>query len=113
MTDAMPFEEQIRKILAARSFQRMGTADENFAPSAVLLLLLQTEKGAHVLFTKRSDEVPHHKGEISFPGGRREPGDPARDPRPSSGGSEGTRRPPGAVDSGGHHDPPPAAPLTR
>ncbi|MBI4279212.1 MAG: CoA pyrophosphatase [Armatimonadetes bacterium] len=29
----------------------------------------------YVLLTKRTDEVEHHKGQISFPGGAREPGD--------------------------------------
>jgi 8-oxo-dGTP pyrophosphatase MutT (NUDIX family) len=29
----------------------------------------------HLLFIRRSDQVRHHKGEISFPGGSREPRD--------------------------------------
>jgi len=35
----------------------------------VLVPLFQKGSRYHVLFTKRTDRVKHHKGEISFPGG--------------------------------------------
>ena len=44
-------------------------------PAAVLLLLEETEVGLRVLLQRRSDVVEHHKGEISFPGGARDPED--------------------------------------
>ncbi|MBW2172895.1 MAG: CoA pyrophosphatase [Deltaproteobacteria bacterium] len=44
-------------------------------PAAVLLLLFERDGECHVLFTKRSDKVAHHKGEISFPGGTVDPDD--------------------------------------
>lgn len=43
--------------------------------AAVLVPLFVKERALHVLFTVRTDEVPHHKGQISFPGGGREPRD--------------------------------------
>lgn len=45
------------------------------APVAVLILLVPHASGPHVVFTVRSQEVEHHKGEISFPGGMQDAGD--------------------------------------
>ncbi len=41
-------------------------------PAAVLLLLYDRDDGTHLLFQKRSQQVEHHKGQISFPGGARD-----------------------------------------
>ena len=38
-------------------------------PAAVLIPLFVREKALWTLFTKRTDLVEHHKGQISFPGG--------------------------------------------
>lgn len=43
--------------------------------SAVLLLLADGPDGAEVLLTRRSMQMRNHKGEISFPGGRCDPGE--------------------------------------
>lgn len=40
--------------------------------AAVLIPLFFKEDHAHILFTKRTDNVEHHKGQISFPGGMRD-----------------------------------------
>jgi 8-oxo-dGTP pyrophosphatase MutT (NUDIX family) len=40
--------------------------------AAVLLPLVNDQTGWHILFTKRTDTLPHHKGQISFPGGMAE-----------------------------------------
>jgi 8-oxo-dGTP pyrophosphatase MutT (NUDIX family) len=48
-----------------------------FRPAAVLVALLDRTGGPTVLFTRRTESVPSHKGEISFPGGAREPGEDA------------------------------------
>ena len=45
------------------------------APAAVLLTLYGVEGDFHVVLQKRSQQVEHHKGEISFPGGMADPGD--------------------------------------
>lgn len=43
-----------------------------FKPAAVVLPLFEKDNQLHVILTKRSDDVAHHKGQICFPGGRRE-----------------------------------------
>ncbi len=44
-------------------------------PSAVLVLLYPDGPGLRVLLTRRADDLDHHKGQISFPGGSCDPGD--------------------------------------
>jgi len=44
-------------------------------PAAVLIPLYVREKALWTLFTKRTDMVEHHKGQISFPGGGRSDAD--------------------------------------
>ena len=44
-------------------------------PAAVLVPLVNRPQGIQVLFTQRSANLPDHPGQISFPGGRVEPGD--------------------------------------
>lgn len=43
--------------------------------SAVLLVLADGPEGAEVLLTRRSQKMRSHKGEMSFPGGRCDPGE--------------------------------------
>lgn len=43
--------------------------------SAVLIVLADGDAGPEVLLTRRSWELRNHKGEISFPGGRMDPGE--------------------------------------
>ncbi|HMK51065.1 MAG TPA: CoA pyrophosphatase, partial [Thermodesulfobacteriota bacterium] len=61
------FIEQIRKKLSSR--QRKVIEHPPFSHAAVLVPLFQKDGDCHLLFTKRSEEVKYHKGEISFPGG--------------------------------------------
>jgi len=43
---------------------------------AAVLVPLHVKRGVlHAVFTERHHELPRHAGEISFPGGRRDPGD--------------------------------------
>jgi 8-oxo-dGTP pyrophosphatase MutT (NUDIX family) len=46
-------------------------------PAAVLVPLVNRPQGLNVLLTQRSADLPDHPGQISFPGGRVEPGDPS------------------------------------
>lgn len=43
--------------------------------SAVLVPVITRGDGAHLLFTKRADDLGEHPGQMSFPGGGREPQD--------------------------------------
>jgi 8-oxo-dGTP pyrophosphatase MutT (NUDIX family) len=61
------FVDQIRKILSSR--KRRIIEHPPFSHAAVLVPLFKKGEGCHLLFTKRSDQVKYHKGEISFPGG--------------------------------------------
>jgi 8-oxo-dGTP pyrophosphatase MutT (NUDIX family) len=45
-------------------------------PAAVLIPIVNRPDGLTMLFTQRSDTLPDHPGQISFPGGRQEPEDP-------------------------------------
>jgi peroxisomal coenzyme A diphosphatase NUDT7 len=47
--------------------------------SAVLVALHEGAAGAEVILTRRSRHLRSHRGEISFPGGRIEPGETAED----------------------------------
>ena len=65
--------EIIRQALAQRVVERVdGTG---MIPAAVMILLYRKEGEYCILLNKRSEEVEHHKGEISFPGGARDPED--------------------------------------
>ena len=46
-----------------------------FTPAAVLILLYPIEDKWHFFLTKRTDNVEHHKGQISLPGGMVEKGE--------------------------------------
>jgi 8-oxo-dGTP pyrophosphatase MutT (NUDIX family) len=54
------------------------TLDRSDLVSAAVLLPVTDRGGPHVLFTKKSDAVPHHKGQFSFPGGVCEERDASR-----------------------------------
>ena len=67
------FIDRIRNILGAR--ERRVIEHLPFAHAAVLVPLFRKGKDCHLLFTKRTDTVRYHKGEISFPGGVFDEGD--------------------------------------
>ena len=47
----------------------------NLKPAGVLIPIVERASGLFVLLTRRSSELKHHAGQISFPGGRMEPQD--------------------------------------
>jgi 8-oxo-dGTP pyrophosphatase MutT (NUDIX family) len=61
------FIDRIRNILSSR--ERRVIEHPPFSHAAVLVPLFKKGEDCHLLFTKRSDQVKYHKGEISFPGG--------------------------------------------
>jgi 8-oxo-dGTP pyrophosphatase MutT (NUDIX family) len=48
------------------------TGSESIA-AAVLVAAFDGPDGARIVFTKRPDTMPNHRGEISFPGGKHDP----------------------------------------
>lgn len=66
--------EHIRARLA--TYQPQHIADDTLARAAILLPLYEKDGDTHVIFTKRSELVEHHKGQISFPGGAYDATDP-------------------------------------
>jgi len=61
------FVDEIRDILKQR--ERKVIEHPAFPRAAVLVPLFDKEGSCHLLFTRRTDQVKYHKGEISFPGG--------------------------------------------
>ncbi len=47
----------------------------NATPAAILVLIYDRDGEAHIVFTERTHQVEHHKGQISFAGGARDDDD--------------------------------------
>jgi 8-oxo-dGTP pyrophosphatase MutT (NUDIX family) len=60
----------IKKIIADRP--RKIIENKGCTPAAVLVLLYEKVGEVYLLFTRRTEKVGDHKGEISFPGGARD-----------------------------------------
>ncbi len=69
-----PDEERIKTILEERNPRRLSRDGMKIA--AVLAPIFMKDGGWHLLLTRRTDTVEHHKGEISFPGGHMDEDDP-------------------------------------
>jgi len=61
------FREHVARILKVRPPRR--ETPPGYRRAAVLLPLYETPAGPYLVLTKRTDRVPTHKGQISFPGG--------------------------------------------
>lgn len=53
-----------------------GRASVAVTPAAVLVPIVERPAGLSVIFTQRTSHLKAHSGQVSFPGGRAEPGDP-------------------------------------
>ncbi len=62
-------KKRLRERLKLRPRARLD--GNGLTPAAVLLLLYEKDGCIHFVFTKRTEMVEHHKGQISFPGGAR------------------------------------------
>jgi len=49
---------------------------EGFRPAALIVPLVPRDQGLHMIFNKRAANLDNHPGQVSFPGGRRDPEDP-------------------------------------
>jgi 8-oxo-dGTP pyrophosphatase MutT (NUDIX family) len=59
--------ESIRQYF--QSFHRSTQGNTELTPAAVLIPVFEKDSRLHVVLTKRTNGVEHHKGQISFPGG--------------------------------------------
>jgi 8-oxo-dGTP pyrophosphatase MutT (NUDIX family) len=59
--------EHIASVL--EQHQRTTMSDDGARKACVLVTLVNKANHLHLLLTKRTDSVEHHKGQISFPGG--------------------------------------------
>jgi 8-oxo-dGTP pyrophosphatase MutT (NUDIX family) len=75
--DYINMEQKLREALARR--QKKSIADEKRLSSAVLLPIYYKEGQCYILFTRRTEKVKEHKGQISFPGGARQDGESLRE----------------------------------
>jgi 8-oxo-dGTP pyrophosphatase MutT (NUDIX family) len=66
---------ELRRVLLA-PHQAVALEVRGATDAAVLVPLFLDEAGLNVVFTRRREDLRRHPGEISFPGGRRDPGDP-------------------------------------
>ena len=63
-------EDFVRKIRHTLSGRERKTIDDlALSRAAVLVPLFEKKEECHLLFTKRTERVKYHKGQISFPGG--------------------------------------------
>jgi 8-oxo-dGTP pyrophosphatase MutT (NUDIX family) len=51
------------------------TAEDSLVQAAVLIVIYPEQDGPHVILTRRSQNMSSHAGQISFPGGRADPGE--------------------------------------
>jgi 8-oxo-dGTP pyrophosphatase MutT (NUDIX family) len=74
------FEELARALgeLLVRPEDAVALAAPRGVESAVLIPLYPDGEGLVAVFTKRRSDLRRHAGEISFPGGRRDPGEDLR-----------------------------------
>jgi 8-oxo-dGTP pyrophosphatase MutT (NUDIX family) len=59
----------IRNSLNNRKLSTIDNSKSHFVHSSVLIPILKEDSRYSVLFTRRTNKMEHHKGQISFPGG--------------------------------------------
>jgi len=72
----MKWTDQIQNTLS--SLKRREITSGFSRESAVLIPIFERQGELHFLLTRRTDEVETHKGQISFPGGMRDAGEPLK-----------------------------------
>jgi 8-oxo-dGTP pyrophosphatase MutT (NUDIX family) len=60
----------LRNVLSKRSAKLIQDEKSSYIHAAVLIPLFREDGEYKILFTQRTNKVEHHKGQISFPGGR-------------------------------------------
>jgi 8-oxo-dGTP pyrophosphatase MutT (NUDIX family) len=70
LTNSNRLQRLVKKKIAAHTLKTYKYAETSFVRAAVLIPIFFKDGAAHILFTRRTDKVEHHKGQIAFPGGR-------------------------------------------
>lgn len=70
-----PLAELASSVGAERLSPRFPKVPDDARPAAVLMLFSDGEDGPELLLTERSSTMRSHPGQISFPGGKSDPGD--------------------------------------
>lgn len=65
--------EKTESVITGRD--RVVLSEKSLKPAAILMPYFIKDGKEHILLTVRSQQVPLHKGQIAFPGGRQEPGE--------------------------------------
>jgi 8-oxo-dGTP pyrophosphatase MutT (NUDIX family) len=73
--DRLTGEEMAALLRGVSAPEVVIPVDMTVRPAAVLLPLLRQDGQWHLLFTRRTESVQSHKGQVSFPGGGAEPQD--------------------------------------
>jgi len=66
---------RLERALAAHTPLDLAADRPDLRPAGVLVPIVERAGAPHLVFTKRTSTVEHHKGQVSFPGGGMEPGD--------------------------------------
>lgn len=66
--------QEIKNIIAGHN-PSTGELGEGFRPASVMALFYEGPDGLSIIFTKRTNHLVQHSGQISFPGGMRDPED--------------------------------------
>ena len=76
LNDTLPGEKAFQKLspIPIKGYRKPA---EDYTPAGVMSLIYPKEGQAHILFMKRTSLHPKdkHAGQISFPGGKKDPGD--------------------------------------
>ncbi len=88
---------RLDKVIAPMVFRRLK-------PASVLVPVMRRPDGLRVLLTRRSEKLRSHKGQISFPGGRREASDVSAAAAAKREAEEEAGIPPAAVEVIGYLD---------
>ena len=67
LPNSFELKQRIKQVLSGRDPKRLRNT--TLKRAAVLMALFERGGEYHVLFTRRTEEVNYHKGQISFPGG--------------------------------------------
>jgi len=79
MADQLTEDEIVKRLSQSQypAFSELAqeTVKKGVRPAAVLIPLFLQAGEWHILYTRRTDNVEHHKGQVSFPGGATDPED--------------------------------------